>query len=93
MKIYVTRHSLTLWNEEKRLQGWKDSPLTKQGINDAEKLGEYIKDYQIDQIYSSPIERAYQTSLHIFPNKYLPKQYQQNRPPDMLPSQGNSTPR
>lgn len=69
MKIYVTRHSLTLWNEEKRLQGWKDSPLTKQGINDAEKLGKYIKDYQIDQIYSSPIERAYQTSLHIFPNK------------------------
>lgn len=69
MKIYVTRHSLTLWNEEKRLQGWKDSPLTKQGINDAQKLSDYIKDYQIDQIYSSPIERAYQTSLHIFPNK------------------------
>jgi broad specificity phosphatase PhoE len=41
MKIYITRHSLTAWNEEKRLQGWKDSPLTKQGKEDALKLGEY----------------------------------------------------
>ena len=38
MKIYITRHSLTAWNEEKRLQGWKDSPLTKQGKEDALKL-------------------------------------------------------
>ena len=37
-------------------------------------------------VYDSPF-------FHIFPNKYLPKQYQQNRPPDMLPSQDNSTPR
>ena len=43
MKIYITRHSLTAWNEEKRLQGWKDSPLTKQGKEDALKLGEYMK--------------------------------------------------
>ena len=73
MKIYVTRHSLTLWNEEKRLQGWKDSPLTKQGIKDAQKLGEFIKDYPINQIYSSPIERAYQTTVHIFPNREIIK--------------------
>lgn len=73
MKIYVTRHSLTLWNEEKRLQGWKDSSLTKQGIKDAQKLGEFIKDYPINQIYSSPIERAYQTAVHIFPNRKIIK--------------------
>ena len=35
MKIFITRHSKTLWNQEKKLQGWKDSPLTKEGINDA----------------------------------------------------------
>ena len=52
MKIYITRHSLTAWNEEKRLQGWKDSPLTKQGKEDALKLGEYMKTIHIDQVYS-----------------------------------------
>ena len=48
MKIYITRHSLTAWNEEKRLQGWKDSPLTKQGKEDALKLGEYMKTILIE---------------------------------------------
>lgn len=73
MKIYITRHSLTQWNEEKRLQGWKDSPLTRQGKIDAEKLGEYIKDYHIDHIYSSPIQRAYQTATLAFPNRKVIK--------------------
>lgn len=73
MKIYITRHSLTKWNEEKRLQGWKDSPLTKQGEIDAKKLGEYIKNYHIDYIYSSPIHRAYQTTLLVFPGRKVIK--------------------
>ena len=73
MKIYITRHSLTKWNEEKRLQGWKDSPLTKQGEIDARKLGEFIKDYHIDSVYSSPIQRAYQTAKFAFPERKIIK--------------------
>lgn len=73
MKIYITRHSLTKWNEEKRLQGWKDSPLTKQGEIDAKRLGHYIGDYQIDGVYSSPISRAYQTARFVFPYRDIIK--------------------
>ena len=69
MKIYITRHSLTAWNEEKRLQGWKDSPLTKQGKEDALKLGEYMKTIHIDQVYSSPLLRAKSTARLIFKNE------------------------
>lgn len=73
MKIFITRHSLTKWNEEKRLQGWKDSPLTLQGEIDARKLGAYMQQFHIDKIYSSPIERAYQTAIHVFPDREVIK--------------------
>lgn len=69
MKIYITRHSLTKWNEEKRLQGWKDSPLTLQGKEDAKKLGTYMQKFHVDKIYSSPINRAYQTAIYAFPDR------------------------
>ena len=68
MKIYITRHSLTTWNEEKRLQGWKNSDLTKQGLEDAKRLGNYLKNQSFDGIYSSPLKRAKETAQLIFPN-------------------------
>ncbi len=66
MKIYITRHSKTLWNKEGRLQGSKDSVLLQEGIDNAFKLKEYIKDIDFDYIYSSPILRAYQTAKILF---------------------------
>ena len=71
MKLYITRHSKTLWNQEKRLQGWQDSPLTKEGINDALLLKERIKNLTIDHCYSSPINRAKQTSEILFDHVIL----------------------
>ena len=44
MKIYITRHSKTLWNEQKRLQGRLDSPLTQEGIDNALALKKYLTD-------------------------------------------------
>lgn len=66
MKIYLTRHSKTLWNQEKRLQGWQDSPLTDEGIEDAKKLKKRISELKIDCCYSSPIIRAKATSEILF---------------------------
>lgn len=71
MKIYITRHSLTTWNEEKRLQGWKNSDLTKQGLEDAKRLGNYLMNQSFDGIYSSPLKRAKETAQLIFPNKTI----------------------
>lgn len=62
MNIYITRHSKTTWNQEKRLQGRKDSPLIEEGIENALALKEYIKDIHFDCVYSSPIKRAYDTA-------------------------------
>lgn len=60
--LYITRHGQTLWNIEERWQGWLDSPLSSKGIEEAKKLGAYIKNLDIDIIYSSPLKRASDTS-------------------------------
>lgn len=67
MKIYLVRHSKTLWNEQRRLQGHKDSPLTKEGIENAYALKEYLNKEHItfDKVFSSPILRAYSTAMAI----------------------------
>lgn len=61
-KIYLTRHGETEWNEKGIMQGWGDSPLTDLGKNQANWLGERMKDLHIDVIYSSPIGRAFNTA-------------------------------
>lgn len=68
MKIYLTRHSKTVWNQEKRLQGRCDSPLTPEGIENANALKKYLNESHLhfDYIYSSPITRAFQTASLLF---------------------------
>ena len=67
--IYLTRHGQTLWNLEKRLQGRGNSPLTEDGIERAKELRDRLKNIHIDSIYSSPIERAFETAKIIKGNK------------------------
>lgn len=62
MKIYITRHGQTVWNLERRLQGWKDAPLTDFGKRQAEALGERIREIDFDKIYCSPLGRTRKTA-------------------------------
>ncbi len=75
MKIYLTRHSKTIWNEEKRLQGRCDSPLSLDGIENAKALKTYLEESQMqfDYVYSSPILRAYHTATLLFDEKEIIK--------------------
>jgi probable phosphoglycerate mutase len=60
--IYFIRHGQTEWNLETRMQGHKDSPLTKLGICQAQKLHDRLNKEKIDLIYSSKSKRAYKTA-------------------------------
>ena len=42
--LFAVRHGETEWNSEFRIQGFKDSSLTKNGKKQAEILGKYIRD-------------------------------------------------
>ena len=62
MLVILARHGETAWNLENRYQGWLDSPLTGTGKKQAEEVGEALKKYKIDRLYSSPLGRALSTA-------------------------------
>ena len=63
-KLVLLRHGQSQWNLENRFTGWKDVPLTEQGIKEAKNAGKLIKKNNIkfDKIYSSVLERANKTA-------------------------------
>ncbi|MGT2755863.1 histidine phosphatase family protein [Streptococcus ovuberis] len=63
-KLYMMRHGETLFNTQKRVQGWSDSPLTELGIAQAEAAGRYFRERGIsfEAVYSSTQERAVDTA-------------------------------
>ena len=64
MNLYLVRHGETEWNRLKKFQGQQDSDLTETGVEQAKKLGKYLKkeNIVIDYLYSSPQKRAYETA-------------------------------
>lgn len=62
MELYIVRHGETEWNKEKRLQGSTDIPLSEAGRHLARLSGEALSDTPFDRIYSSPLNRAYETA-------------------------------
>ena len=59
MKIYLMRHGETEWNKIGKFQGQVDTPLAKEGILQAQKTAEGMKEIPFDCIFSSPLKRAY----------------------------------
>lgn len=61
--IIFLRHGQAENNTRRILAGRTDGvPLTKTGIEQAENIAKYLKHVDISAIYSSPIERAYNTA-------------------------------
>ncbi|WP_144392521.1 histidine phosphatase family protein [Pleionea sediminis] len=60
--FYLARHGETEWNTVKRLQGQLNSPLTSQGLEQANQLALKLSEQSITHIISSPLQRAYQTA-------------------------------
>lgn len=56
--IYAIRHGETWMNLYTKMQGWSDTPLTKNGIKGAKKLGKILKDVPIDIAVTSDLKRA-----------------------------------
>lgn len=64
MKIYLIRHGKTEWNKLRRMQGWKNSELAKEGVLAAENLKKRFLEegINLDKIYSSNQKRAVDTA-------------------------------
>ena len=58
----LIRHSLTLWNEEKRIQGLQNSPLSKSGRRMAEAWGHELRKLHWHRILTSDLGRSQETA-------------------------------
>ncbi len=80
-KLVLLRHGQSQWNLENRFTGWKDVPLTAQGINEAINAGFLIKKNKIkfDKIFSSVLERANKTAEICIKEANIKELYKNNK--------------
>jgi broad specificity phosphatase PhoE len=60
--LYIVRHGKTMFNTIERVQGWCDTPLTKQGREGIHYAGQGLKDVDFSLAYSSDSGRAIETA-------------------------------
>ena len=70
--IYLVRHGQSLGNLRNQFMGHTDTPLTELGLRQAELAAGYMENIHIDAIYSSDLQRAYQTALATANRKNMP---------------------
>lgn len=78
LRLYITRHGETIWNTEKRMQGWKNSELTERGISNAKALGESLKKVEFKRVYCSPLYRTRRTAELILAERTVEVIYDHN---------------
>ncbi|GFK93293.1 Putative phosphoserine phosphatase 2 [Fundidesulfovibrio magnetotacticus] len=61
-RIGIIRHARTQWNNEGRIQGRSDSPVTPQGLASARFWAATLEPFGFSALYSSPLGRAMATS-------------------------------
>ena len=62
MELFLIRHGETVWNKERRVQGFSDIDLNDVGLKQARQLALSLKNHDIQSIYSSPLIRARKTA-------------------------------
>jgi broad specificity phosphatase PhoE len=61
-ELILARHGETVWNVEKIYRGRMNVNLDEVGIKQAELLGKYLSNRELEAIYSSPLKRAIDTA-------------------------------
>ena len=70
--IYLIRHGQSEGNLHDQFIGHTDIPLTDLGRQQAQMAAAYLKDIPVDRIYSSDLQRAYETALATAKLKNMP---------------------
>ena len=61
-ELLLIRHGETLWNQQGRMQGQHDSPLTPLGMHQARQLARRLQKVSFSSLYASDLGRAHQTA-------------------------------
>ena len=62
-RVFLLRHGQTAWNAERRLQGQLDVPLDAVGQRQVAQMAAALADEDLSAIYSSDLQRAFDTAL------------------------------
>src|SRR5438552_14474881 len=60
--VLLLRHAQSVWNAERRWQGWADVPLSEQGERQAAAAGERLRSAGLTAVVSSDLRRARRTA-------------------------------
>ncbi|MBI4307524.1 MAG: histidine phosphatase family protein [Chloroflexi bacterium] len=71
-KLYLVRHAETAWNQEGRVQGHTDTPLSEKGQLQAVALGQRLSRVQFHRAFSSDLSRCVQTAQAILAQRPVP---------------------
>lgn len=66
-KIYLIRHGETESNRQGIFRGRLDIPLSEKGRSQARELQAYFEKITVDEVYTSPLQRAVETAQTAFP--------------------------
>src|SRR4029450_3963697 len=72
MRLFLLRHAQTVWNLERRYQGWTDSALTDLGRGQAEAAAKALGVEALVAVYASTLTRARDTAAAIAAPHGLP---------------------
>jgi alpha-ribazole phosphatase len=72
LKLYLVRHGQTAWNKTFRYMGHNDEPLDETGCAQAAAVAQRLASQQFTAIYSSDLQRAWQTAAAIAAHQACP---------------------
>ncbi len=62
LRLFLIRHAQTVWNRDRRYQGWQDSPLSEVGRAQAEAVARALSREPLKAVYASTLGRARETA-------------------------------
>jgi len=62
IKLILVRHSESTWNKLKKVQGIRNPKLSEKGKRQSQLLAKRFKGMRFDAVYSSQLNRAYETA-------------------------------
>lgn len=62
MNIYLIRHGRTRWNDESRIQGREDIPLSPEGLRQSAECAQGFRGIKLSAVLTSPLSRAVETA-------------------------------
>lgn len=62
LRLFLVRHASSVWNDQRRIQGQLDPPLSEKGREQASRLAERFRGCRFAAFYSSDLRRAVETA-------------------------------